>query len=429
MYDTVEIPLMPGASFSDRISSLKTNVEMASACHTLNSEIPFTANFYYGQVVDLRKIVDIEAVLHLNAKKTGTHKIQIIEAGRKCAGQIADTISQIVNEHPDLLGVSRVDTCADVVDGPEVKWMAQTVRARSAQWQAEFGQAELRDEKGQKVPWSEMGKREVQTMYIGKRPNCFRVYDKLAERRGAYRRELRRHERQASEIVMEKALEGGRDKTLYPLQSKEEMRNLAKKFKSGGRFYMPFPDFDSWFAEQCVGPLAHLVKTSAPVIQMPLPGQEQPEQLPLVPQLPKVLTRVERQMAAGRVPESLDTFEKLFSPNALEFNPFDRLEFSSFDATTQIVMKHRGKCGEDCQGMQHYSVVEFAAGQMFRQWLETGMSYQQLYAYWNTRRNAKSIAKKFAPFVSAANPQKVVSITSSELYERYRDSVSRQMAA
>lgn len=57
------------------------------------------------------------------------------------------------------------------------------------------------------------------------------------------------------------------------------------------------------------------------------------------------------------------------------------------------------------------------------------MSYQQLYAYLNTSHNAKAIAKKFAPFVAAANPPKMASITSSELFERYRDSVSRQMAA
>lgn len=426
---------MSGASFSDRISSLKAEVESASACHRMSaglpgSEIPFTQNFYYTQVVDLRRVADLDAVLHLNAKKTGTHKIQILEAGRKCAGQIADTISKIVNEHPDLLAVSRVDSCADVVDGPEVKWMAQTVRAKSAQWQAEFGQAEIRDEKGHRVPWSEMGKREIQTMYIGKRPNCYRVYDKMAERRGAWSREKRRHERLASEIVMEKGLEDGWDRQKYPLQSKEELRALAKKFVSGGRMYMPFPDFEMWFAAQCVGPLAHLVKTAPNVIQMPLPGQELPEQLPLLPQLPKVLTRVERQMAAGRVPESLDTFEKLFSAKALDFNPFERLEFSSFAATALILMKHPGKCTESCAGMQHYTAVEFAAGQKFKEWLETGMSYQQLYAYWNQgSRKAKAIAKKFAPFVAAANPAKVVSITSSELYERYRDSVSRQMAA
>jgi len=400
---------MPGASFSDRISSLKSEVEMASASHRLNSEIPFTQNFYYGQVVDLRRVADVDAFLHLNAKKTGTHKIQIVEAGRKCAGQIAETISRIVNDHPDLLAVSRVDSCADLVDGPEVKWMAQTVRAKSAQWQAEFGTAELRDGKGQKVPWSEMGKREVQTMYIGKRPNCLRVYDKLAERRAEWKKEMRRHERDASKIVMDKALEGERDQRTYPLQSKEELRALAKKFVAGGRYYIPFPSFEIWFAAQCVGPLTNLV-------QMQLPGQEEPEQLDLIPKVPKVITRVERQMGAGRVPGSLATFEKLFSPPALEFNPFERLEFSSFNVDTQI-------------DMDAFSAVEFAAGLQFKHWLETGMSYQQLYAFWNRRRNGKAIAAKFAPFVAAANPPKVVSITSSDLYERYRSSVSRQMAA
>jgi hypothetical protein len=429
MYDTVEIPLMPSTSFLDRVVSLKTEVEMSSACHRINSEIPFTENFYYGQVVDLRKVLDVDAVLHLNAKKTGTHKIQIVEAGHKCQGQIAETISQIVTDHPEKLAVSRVDSCADVVDGPEVCWIAQTVRARSAQWQAEFGGAELRDERNYRVPWSEMGKREVQTMYIGKRPNCFRVYDKMAERRAAYRRELRRHERAASEICRDKGLEGGHDMQKYPLQSKEELRSLSKHFLPMARSFIPFPSFEMWFAEQCVGPLSHLVQMSSNVIQMPLPGQEEPEQLPLIPKLPNVLTRVERQMAAGRVPESLDTFAKLFSESALDFNPFERLNFSSFDGTTQIVMKHRGKCDSDCVGLQHFSVVEFAAGQQFRQWLETGMTYQQLYAYWDISRNGKRTAKKFAPFVAAANPPNVVSITSSDLYELYRSSVKRQMAA
>ena len=208
---------------------------------------------------------------------------------------------------------------------------------------------------------------------------------------------------------MDKALEGGRDQQTYPLQSKEELRALAKKFVPGGRYYIPFPSFETWFAAQCVGPLTNLV-------QMQLPGQEAPEQLDLIPKLPKVLTRVERQMGAGRVPESLDTFEKLFSPRALEFNPFERLEFSSFKADTQI-------------DMDEFSPVEFLAGLQIKHLLQTEMSYQQLYAFLNRTHNAKATLKKFAPFVAAANPPKVVSITSSDLYERYRSSVSRQMAA
>jgi hypothetical protein len=79
--------------------------------------------------------------------------------------------------------------------------------------------------------------------------------------------------------------------------------------------------------------------------------------------------------------------------------------------------------------MDDYSPVEFAAGMQFKEWLQTGMSYQQLYAYWNRKKNAKAIAAKFAPFVAAANPPKEVSISSADLYQRYRDSVSRQLAA
>jgi hypothetical protein len=414
MYDTLEIPLMPGVSFSDRIASLKAEVEFCS--DPLKSEIPFRSNLYYKQVVDLRRVAEIDAILHLNAKKTGTHKIQIIEAGRKCQGQIADVIAEIVNEHPDLLRVSRVDSCADIVDGPSVPWIAQSLRARSAQWQAEFGSVELHDEAGRTMAWSEMGKREVQTMYMGKRPNCFRVYNKVAERFHAWELEKRRHERLARQIVIEKATEGAPEFRYtpepFPSGAVEayRARKRRKELLCSGRYYLPFPDFVSWFAAQCVGPMTN-------VVQMRLPGHDEPEQMSLVPQLPKVLTRVERQMAAGRVPPELDTFEKLFSKRALDFNPFERLDFSSFAGQTQI-------------DMDDYSPVEFAAGMQFKQWLETGgMSYQQLYCFWNRKRNAKAIAAKFAPFVAAANPPEVVSISPADLFDRYRDSVSRQLAA
>jgi len=403
---------MPETRFSDRVSSLKIEVEFSDP---MTSAVPFRSNFYYKQVVDLRRVAEIDAILHLNAKKTGTHKIQIIEAGRKCQGQIADTIAEIVDEHPDLLGVSRVDSCADIVDGPSVCWIAQSVRARFAQWQAEVGTVQLRDETGRTIDWSEMGKREVQTMYLGKRPNCFRVYDKMAERFHVWKIEKRRHEQLAAQIVIDKATEGTPQVRYTPqpfaAHEVEAFRVLKrrKELLCSGRFYLPFPDFSTWFAAQCVGPMTN-------VVQMRLPGQEEPEQLNLVPQIPKVLTRVERQMAAGRVPPQIDTFEKLFSKQAIEFNPFERLDFSSFAGQTQV-------------DMDGYSAVEFAAGLQFKQWLQEGWTYQQLYAYWNRNRNAKAIAEKFAPFVAAANPAREATISSADLYERYRDSVSRQLAA
>ena len=395
LYDTLEIPLRPDVRFSERVFLLKKRVEKAATEHRIESELPYSQNIYYGQVIDLRRVADvgdIEAVLHLNAKKTGSHKVQILEAGHKYAGGIAETIAKIIDDHPDSCSISRVDSCADFLDGPGVAWIAQSTRVKGKRWQAEFGEGELREEKGKKVPWSEMGNREVQTMYQGKRPNCFRCYNKRDERQNAWMREKRRHERLASQVVRNKALEGGRDERNYPLHSGAELRDLDKHFVSGGRLYIPFPDFEPWLVAQSVGPSVNLS------------------------QLPKTWTRVERQMGAGRVPEALDTFKKIFSPHVLRFNPFERVEFSSCNVDTQI-------------DMEDFSPVEFAAGLQFQQWLEAGMSYQQLYAYWNRNYNGKAIAEKFAPFVAAANSSKAVSITASDLYERYRSSVSNQMAA
>ena len=410
---------MPGTRFTERISSVKSAVEHVR--NPLESDFPFHSNLYYQQVVDLRKIADVDAVVHFNARKTGTHKIQVIEAGRKCSGQIAEVISEIVDEHPELQAVSRVDSCVDVVNGPEVKWIAQSVRARSAQWQAQFGSVEIRDEANRKMQWSEMGKREVKTMYIGKRPNCFRVYDKLAERYRAYCVEKQRHERLAAKVVLDKIIEPDEfERESWQLRYpdlKSWRRDYENKLKPSARHYMPFPDFASWFAEQCQGPLASLIKNSrSNVVQMPLPGQEQAEQLSFVPELPRILTRVERQMGAGRIPDELNSFEKIFSKHALEFNPFTRLDFSPYSAQTEI-------------SAADYTPLELLAGMKMRELLETGMTYQQLFAFLNGKRNAHKIVKKFSPFIAAANPSNVVSISSSELYERYRDSLTRQMAA
>jgi hypothetical protein len=399
VYDTLEIPLKNGVPFSDRVASIKGAVE--NVRNPLESDIPFRSNPYYAQVVDLRP-QGIEAILHLNARKTGTHKIQLVEAGHKCCGEIADTVAQITTEHPRLQAISRVDSCADVIDGPSVGWMAQSVRARSVQWQAQLGSVELRDSENRRMQWSEMGKRELQTMYLGKRPNCFRVYDKLAERFQTWRREKRRHEAMAGDIVAGKLseIEQHRSQVVaywrvrYGL--KPWVKGLSKDLRPGAARIFPFPDFPTWLRANCVGPMAKVLE---------------------MPKLPKVLTRVERQMGAGRVPDRLNSFERIFSRDAVEFNPFERLNFSPFDTRKEI-------------DIDDYSPVEFAAGMMFRRWLEEGeMTYQQMYAWWNKKRNAKRYAKKFAPFIAAANPAKVVSITSSELYEQYRESLTRQLAA
>lgn len=395
MYDTVEIPLLPGAPFTSRIRSIKIAVE--NVRDPLTSEIPFKPNMYYDQVVDLRVVADIDAMLHLNARKTGTHKIQLIEAGKKCYGEIAETLSQVVDEHPELQAVGRIDACVDIADGPEVKWVVQSIRAKWSQWQAQHGTVRLEDAVGKQVNWSDMGKREVKTMYLGKRPNCFRVYDKLNERFRAWLLEKLRHERAVSRIVLQKALEAAPAdngvKAAVQADGKQTRDFYAKQLVCSGRYYAPFPEFEPWFRQQCSGPMQ-----------------------PFAEKMPKVLTRVERQMAAGRIPQTLNTLEKLFSKEALDFNPFDRFDFSRFESSTEI-------------DLDNYSPMEFAAGMMFKQWLQDGMSYQHLYSFWDRKRNAKRMAVKFAPFIAAADSLQSSKLTPRELFEQYQNSLSRQMAA
>lgn len=400
MYDTLEIPLLPGAPFTDRIRSIKIAVEHVR--DPLISEVPFQSNLYYTQIVDLRKVADVDAVLHLNARKTGTHKIQLIEAGKKCYGEIAEIVSSVVEEHPELQTASRVDACADIADGPEVKWMVQSVRAKWAQWQAQFGTVQFEDVVGKKMQWSDMGRSEVKTMYMGKRPNCFRIYDKLNERFRAWMLEKRRHELEAARIVLAKSLEAAPlsngVKAAIASDGRETRDFYAKKLICSGRYYAPFPAFEDWFRDQCSGAMQ-----------------------PLAQQMPKVLTRIERQMGAGRVPSQLGTLEKMFSRDALDFNPFDRLEFRNWEANTEIVLEDYTKT---TRGLQR-----LAAGTQVLFWIREGEPWQRMYARLNKSCHGKKFLKDFAPFIAAADAHDAPKINRGDLFDRYRDSLSRQMAA
>ena len=82
-----------------------------------------------------------------------------------------------------------------------------------------------------------------------------------------------------------------------------------------------------------------------------------------------------------------------------------------------------------CEGVR-YTIVDYAAGFQMKQWIDSDqMTYQQLYAALNLKRNGKRLIHKFRPFIAAAIPRGTVTISSAELFEHYRDSLSRQMAA
>lgn len=422
VFDTIEIPLDKSVRFSKAVDGVIDELRAPTPA------IPFSRNRYFHAVVDLRETSGIDAIMHLQSRGKGGHKIQIVEAGRKCRGELAETIAACVQQHPELCAVSRADACADFCDGPDVAFFARAIRAKSAQWQAQFGIIELRDETGRSMQWSEMGKRVTGTIYAGKRPNCIRVYDKRAERMEIWKRERRRHYHAAFNVIADKVV-------TFPMNYAQMPKWMKKNFiqrhrgtpGEGPGGTVPFPDFESWFAEQCTGPMRELVRKVEG--QSTFPGMGVPEQLEMVTSIPRVLTRIERQMGAGRVPAQLDTFEKLFV-NGMDYNPFERVEFvPSPDPDAKY---------------EDFSPRDLLAGLMMRQLLtgqvcdcpECGkrsivppeMTYQQLTSFLNSNRNwNQKLAQRFAPFLKSFAD--VHAVTSAELFENYRESVRQQMAA
>lgn len=400
VFDKAEVQVEPSKFFTKPVT------EIISAMRAPVPEVRFSRSKHFLAVVDLRQYTGDEALLHLYSKNAGTHKIELLDTGEKTKGQMLDTLARIVEGHPEMLLCTRVDACANV-QGVTVSWFARSVRAQMKQWQATFGTILLEDGAGRQFDVSHMGKRELHGMYLGKRPNCFRVYDKLAERRLVYQGQHRRHDRRGAEMIAEACA----DPLPWGQVPKEVKRGISRRLLEAARRQYPFPSFEDWFAAQCTGGMTG-------VLQMELPGQESPEQLALSPQnpvaIPRVLTRVERQMGGGRVPAQIGTVERMFR-NALQFNPFENLEFSPADADPVF-------------DSRDFSPVETLAGLKMRELVASGeMSFQQLYAFLNLRRNGRNTVTKFAAFLAPA--ERAGAVTSAELYESYRDTVSRQLAA
>lgn len=358
MYDKIEIPLPAHIPFRPGISEIRDMLRSPqSAAIVKHSKTP-----YYQAVVDLREH-GLDAVLHLGSrmgKQKGKHKLELLDTGEKGYDEILELISGVIEDSPLHQKISRLDTCVDV-DGIGVDWFYRSMRANHKQWMAMFGKIE--------PEYSEMGKRRLQTIYAGKRPNCFRCYDKTAELLAQqYGKARRLHKRQLRDRFYNELANGPRDAVPVPA---DVMARLEADF--------PFPSFEQMYG---------------------IPENH-------------VRTRLERQMAAGKVPRLVNKVYKLL--DGAEFNPFEKITFNGGGA---LLVERDG-----------FSPVEWLAGVKMWELLESGeMGYQELRNLLNRDRNGARYERKFAPFLDrAASGER--SITSADLFERYRASIARQLAA
>lgn len=107
------------------------------------------------------------------------HKIELRGVGGMGYREMVHQIERVFDVHPKSLELMRLDVAADI-PGVPVSWFHGRTLVARKQFAASMG------------VYTEMGKQEVQTLYSGKRPNFFRIYDKVAERQYQYRKDIRR---------------------------------------------------------------------------------------------------------------------------------------------------------------------------------------------------------------------------------------------
>jgi hypothetical protein len=142
---------------------------------------PFRPSRHYQAVADLRPY-SYDCIIHLHNRngKYGNHKLELLDTSAMSLARMTSEIERLFEIHAARCDVTRLDVAADV-PGVTVRWFDERVRVKYKQHGHKYIDPEQR-----------MLGRGIQTIYYGKRPNLFRIYDKVAEAKYQYSRIRRR---------------------------------------------------------------------------------------------------------------------------------------------------------------------------------------------------------------------------------------------
>lgn len=366
---------------------------------------------YYRQVVDMRP-AGRAAVLHFEAKtaegdpRNHESKLELVDVGKKGFQEIKSEIENVIDGDPEQLEVMRVDLCADV-PGVPIPWFREHMDVEHKQWVAHFGQ------------YDERGKRVYQTLYSGKAPNCYRVYDKTAELVRRYGLEQRRAVQGAAKAAMADRFSEELAGVAYAPDCYG--RNILSDFKrdyseAKAREKENCPTFQEWTRFR-FPPWSRLHGISAN----------------------SIVTRVERQMGGGRVPAALCSVGRIERQLSRDFNPFSRVslvvgEPEALNATRYLARRlqeendkrlKKGKKPLKAPGMR--PLQDYALGMLVNDYAkrfgrDLAESFVKLQI--NHASNFRRLWSRLEEFLPAGE-----GVTRAELYELYRDSMTRQLAA
>ena len=310
MIDKLEVRVPAGARFTPEFESLRRGWDEE-----------FKRSRHYLAIADLRRF-GFSSILHMRARKSRDHKLELIDTGVMGYIDMRREIERVFDVDASTTGVMRLDLAADV-QGVPVQAFVGNVRAKFKRSATDLGS------------YSRARKVGIETLYLGKRPNFFRIYNKIAE---------------------------------------FHFQDARLKRRDSGR---PLATFEERYGSPPAG---------------------------------VVLTRVERQIAGGRVPKEIDTFGKLVA--LADFDPFAPLEVTIGSATPP--------------NPDDYSWATYLQGRSLRQVVID-------HGYQNARRlankfspgNANRLFNKLEPFLPASD----CGLTKQQILEIYQKSVSKQLAA
>lgn len=349
---------------------------------------------FYNAVADLRPM-GFEAMLHIDQKRYHTSKIELLETGKKGIAEMQNTMERIVDIDPAKLRLGRVDLAADVKN-VSLGWFREHAYVEYKQFVCAHAKV-VEDEQ------TEMGKKIYQTLYYGKRPSCVRIYDKVAERVAHFELLKRRENRIARKEYEE-----------YKASLEEGDRDLFQ--------WPQLPTVQEWLSEELPQILPCDFEFGANRSQQPVlisgasPAEQSPFHFP-------VLTRVENQFG-GRVPDNLYTMGEM-RKNVLDFNPFERMRLVRGAVIPPgLFDKNSTPWGAE---KYRFRVLEWMAYMYVRDnWKTLGAA--QMWSMLNRDRNGRLYLRKMKEFLPVEEDDSP-GISGPELYDCYRDSVSRQLAA
>jgi hypothetical protein len=249
------------------------------------------------------------------------HKVELLDTGTATLDEMIARIERIFAVDARGLEVMRIDLTADI-EGVPVHAFRGTVRAKWKRSASEIGRYTL------------VGKLGIETFTLGRRPNVYRVYNKITELRHQY--------------------------------------SLLKRRNKGS-----IASFEELYG---------------------------------YPEEGLILTRVERQIAGGRVPAEIATVGKLVK--LPDFDPFSRLEIEVGSARKP-----------DPESMRF---SEYLKGRGFAEVVREQGCIQNAVRFANKRSpgNGARFAKRFSGFLAGSE----FTLTEEQIFFRYRESVLKQLA-